>query len=451
MGMRRHVRPGRFAAMTAAGAVCAAALVVVGAAGCGSGSFDQRERGEIDRLRGESFNGINSNPFSGPQVVRGIAWSGGPVSDARIVFHPVDTLGAVNWADDAALGNGITPSVEGEFRVTVSKPHTGALVVSLLPFMNSGQPARYTDPAHGKSDGRPEFGEGDELLGYVLDFPNSRTAVVVSPFTTLTVERAIHMGGASSGNLSVAARQVGAFFGMFEARRTPGNNLLQSEFSNKNRQAEDMAIAVVSQVAADAGVTQGQLWAGMRLDVRDDGELNGSSGFVPGSAVPEPDFTQAGFLGRTLEDPFLLQTNPQNESVYTVLNAPPGSSIRAQIDLLDTARLFADTSVTLTDASIENDTYAIAAGATRSLGLRGFEKIGDQYHLVVSSDGPTVANLTVTSANPAVCGLTADGRLSVPAGVAAGSETEITVRLRADGAFVTGPYDRTFVITVRAK
>ncbi len=432
-------------------------------AGCTEGDFDQRVRGDIDQLRAESFTDINSNPRddlrTGPDAVVAEVTTGGFVVGARVLLHPIGYDGLPDLSDAALLGNsvsrmafqtGVIGPARSRFTATVTKPYSGAILVRVLPFTAGSEPATYAHPAQGLTQPRIAFAPEDEMFGFVPDFPNRGEAIVVSPITSMAVERARWLGGLSGGNLNLAALQVGRFFGMDHARATTGSNLLSNSGRQGNSEAHDMVMAAISQLAVMAGTTPMRISHALTLDVRDDGEPNGSIGVIPGTAYPMPDFGAPGYIGALLiRGGYLQQGNTQNTGPYRVADLDPGRRIAAAVDFLDTSRQLSDFAPVLEEVSQEYLTLELKNGEISTLGLRGFTLIGESLYLVSSSDGPTVLQRTATSSNLGAVTVLPDGRIRANPLAPIGLTSVVTVRIRPDGVFLTGSYDRSFEILVR--
>jgi len=429
-------------------------------AACGEGDFDQRLRGEIDQLRAESFTDINSNPrddpATAPPPVTGDVTTGGHVDLARVLLHPILDNGTADLSEAAILGNGISRVIADvndggpattRFTITVRRPYAGAILVRVLPFVSSTERATVAHPAMGLSSPRIDMQAGEELQGYCPDYPNNGAAVVVSPLTTLVMERARHMGGLSSGNCSLASRQIGQFFGLPHVRRSVGNNLLTRFGGIAAVEAEDMAQAAIAQLAAQAGVGPLAVLRALVLDVRDDGELNGTAGLIPGSAMVLPSLSQASFLGeQLLEQGWLAANNDENHTNYSVTR--PYLALATVLDHLDTARTLDGNPQELVEVSQAFTAVSMPPGSSIRMGLRGFTLVDGVLYLVASSDGPSSWNRLATSSAPGVVSITPDGRLQVSPLATPGLSATISVRIRADGFYLSGAYDKTFQIQV---
>lgn len=434
--------------------------VTVSLGGCGEGDFDQRIRGEIDQLRAESFTGINSNPRDNPRTdpppVTGDVTTGGFVTFGRVLLHPIDDLGVADVSEAAVLGNGVSVITQevnsnrppsSRFSATVRRPYEGAILVRVVPNSALTEVAQIAHPALGRTSPRVEFGAGEELWGYCPGFPSNGDAVVVSPLTTMAVARAMWLGGLSTGNLSLASRQVGLFFGVSHTRRTVGNNLTGASFSVAGAIHEDLVMAAISQLAAEAGVSPLAVLRGLVMDVRDDGDLNGSSGLIPGSGMLLPSLGQPGYVGaRLIENGWLRAGNSENLSGY--LAARDFSSVQEAIAFLDTARSLDDYPQELVDVTQAFTSVTLAPGGSTRLGLRGFTIVDSLLYAVAGSDGPGVWLRNATSSAPGVAGVGADGVIRVSALASAGQSAVISVRIRPDGTHLTGSFDRTFEIQV---
>jgi len=430
--------------------------------GCGEGSFDQRARGDIDQLRAESFTDINSNPRDDPRTpsraVVAEVTTGGFVTGARVLLHPVGFDGLVDLSESGQLGNSITrlasPTrvigpARSRFTATVSREYSGAILVRVLPLTAASVPASFAHPARGLSEPRLEMESGDELIGFVPDFPNRSEAIVISPLTTLAVERARWLGGVSGGNLSLASLQVGRFFGLHHSRETAGSNLLSNVGRTGLAEPQDMAMAAISELARLAGTTPLRVTRALQLDIRDDGELNGSAGLIPGTAYSLPDFGAPGYLGAVLiRGGYLQQGNLENVGPYRVQDLDPGRRVASLVDYLDTTRRLSDFTPVLEEVSQEFTTLEMRAGETATLGLRGFTLVTEALYLVGSSDGPTVLQRTISSSNLGAAIILPDGRIRANPLAPVGVSSVVSVRVQPDGVQLTGSYDRTFEIVV---
>ncbi len=446
-------------------------LPTVGLLGCGEGDFDQRLRTSVEESLDSAFQGINSNPGKSPfGALHGFASTGGPVSNARLLLFPVDEKGNVLEDEESILGDSLTsgalgfdfkpsPGSSGQeiseaegrliasrFSVSLRKAYRGPVIIALRSNQVAGTDSYYADPARAFSAPNKSFDQEAELLGYVLDFPFSNTTPVVSPLTTLVVERALFLGGASSGNLNIAARQVGAFFGLLQARRRLPNNLLQENFRDQDALNEDLAFAAIAQIALQAGVPSANVWKALRLDIRDDGELNSSLTIpIPGSSLFLPSLQSQNVIGQELlELGYLAPGNFENRSGITL----SGSGVQAQLDFLNTERRFSDFSLTMEELSLESSVLRLAPGESRQLGLRAFSSLAGSRYLVVSSDGPSVSRYEALSGDLALCQFIGPGRIQVSESALPGRSCEIVIRLRPDGQTLTGNFDRSIKLRV---
>lgn len=456
-------------------------LLALTLANCGEGDFDQRVRGEIDQLRAEAFTDINSNPrdnpLTAPEPISGVVTTGGFVNFARITLHPVSPGGVPDFSDAAILGNGITvaaaaiigaSATDTRFSATVRRGYRGPVVVRVSANDLGGVRATVSHPARGLASPRVPIEVGEELLGYSPDFPNTGGALVVSPLTTLAVERARLLGGLSSGNLSLASRQIGQFFGLPHAREMPTNNLTSDLLTAPLSTNHDLVHAAIAEIAARAGVSPLAVTRALVLDLRDDGAFNGSSGLIPGSAMPLPSLQQAGYIGTVLlRNGWLRTDNLENVSFYRrrsrqvpnpafpgdpnapqfIAEAPPEPDY-AILTFLDTPRSLAQFAQPLLEVSQEFAEVRLSPGATVSAGLRGFTLVNDVLYLVASSDGPSAWIRNFTSSNSSVAGFTVDGRITVPESASVGTTATLAVRIRPDGVNLVGTFDRTFEIRV---
>ena len=106
---------------------CFAALGLAGVmlSACWEGNFDQRERVDIEEIRGRAFDGINSNPAGGFGKVFGVATTAGPVRAGRVSLYPVSPTGAIEDGDEDTLGNGMSSVVSGAFSATLRRAYRG--------------------------------------------------------------------------------------------------------------------------------------------------------------------------------------------------------------------------------------------------------------------------------------------------------------------------------------
>ena len=432
--------------------ICFAALGLVGvvSSACWEGNFDQRVRVDIEEIRGRAFDGVNSNPASGFGKVIGVATTAGPVRAGRVSLYPVSPTGTIQDGDEDTLGNGMSSVVSGEFSATLRRAYRGPVIVSVRRTELGGTPTSYADAARASTTPNAAFGDDDELLGYVLDFPNASDAVVVSPLTTLAVERAIWLGGISSGNLSIAARQVGGFFGMTSARETVPDDLRERSASSQGaNMAQNLALAAISQLALDAHVASGNVWHALRLDIRDDGELNGSIGYIPGSAVRLSNLGAADYIGSVLlEEEYLAIHNAENLSGYDLRKATEGSKLRETLDFLNGARALADVTLAIAESTLVRPVLRLKPGERASLGVRAFDHQGSGYCLVFASDGPSVLDVSAISNDLTVATIVDEFWVSVPEAAEIGSVATVTVRVRPDGVIVQGDYDRSWQLTI---
>ena len=98
--------------------------------------------------------------------------------------------------------------------------------------------------------------------------------------------------------------------------------------------------------------------------------------------------------------------------------------------------------------SLTRGTIKLDAGEDAGLGLHAFDDIGGEYYLVASTDGPSVADNKLESDDEDVATITSQGRVSIPADATSGSRTTVTIRVQADGIFLTGDFDKTLTVTV---
>gem|GEM_PF-2990044 len=439
---------------------------------CSQGDFDQRLRADIEETRQTAFTLINSNPQPG-LAIYGSASSGGLISNARVTLYPINPDGTINRDPAAILGNSITrgdgqganelaptsdfteSSGDAVFVATMRKAYRGPVIVELTPTTAAATSSNVAFPALGMSFPRESLQASDALLGYAIDYPYGRNARSVSPLTTLVVERALFLGGISSGNLNLASRQVGAFFGLDEVRaQTPHSLMSEREAGDRGDSLQtDLALAIVSQLARETGARQADVWRALTLDIRDDGELNGTSGLIPGTGSVLPSLARANYVTTQLLNDYLDDNNAENLSGIVLSDATDGSLLLDRLTYLDTARTMAGTTLELLEANLERYHIGLIPGQETDLGVRGFSRIegprieGTRIQ-IVTTDGPTVANLSAISEDPSVAQITSDGRVRIPDTALPGTSTLIRISLAADGIHLTGSFSTELVLRV---
>ncbi|MCA8938690.1 MAG: hypothetical protein KDB07_02695 [Planctomycetes bacterium] len=425
-----------------------ASIALLALMACGEGSFDQRMRADVDELRDGAFDFVNTNPGSGFGNVIGDVSTGGPATFARVTLHAVSLDGVIDWDVNNALGDSFSSGIFGEFDVTMRREYSGPIIVSAVGAELSGQKASYGSPSRAESNPRFDFAAGDELVGYVLDYPFVTDAIVVSPLSTLVVERAQFLGGVSSGNLALAAQQVGVIFGLEDARdRRPDNIMNQGGL--RETLEENLAFAAISQIAKDFGVADAAIWRALRLDMRDDGELNASFATIDGSEAALPALNNANVLGAILTDRMLALGNDDNRTGVNAGNLPSNPPLNEAIQRLNAPRSAAMTMPPMTDLVVHTPVLTLKAGQMTSLGVRGFERRGEKFWMLFSSDGPTVATVSYSADRPADVSFPHPGIVAVSAGVASGTEITVSVRVQADGVHLSGAFDQSVNVLIR--
>ena len=91
---------------------------------------------------------------------------------------------------------------------------------------------------------------------------------------------------------------------------------------------------------------------------------------------------------------------------------------------------------------------SLTAGETADTGVRAFEVIGILNYLLVSPEGPTVAQFDVMTSDASVCAVDANNQLTIPLGAQSGEQATITVRVRPDGGTLVGSFDQSVTIQV---
>lgn len=447
--LRNAAAPGFRSAIAPAAIALLCCVAALGVSGCGTGDFDQQLRGDIDELRESASISINTNPGIGEGQVTGFATNGGPIADARVELFGINDDGTLASNPDQLLGNSITDLFDGEFRVTLRSAYAGPLLVRLTSTTFNGRTTSVPNPANANSAAEESFGPDDELWGFIPDFPGSTQALIVTPLTHLAVARARHLGGLSSGNLVLASRQVGQFFNLRTTRDAPPT-VLTSTSATPGPIASDLIFCAISQLARMATVPQANVWRAMAADIDDDGDLNGTSGLIPGSDMALPDLGAPDYIATVLlEQGFLADGNLQNQTRYSLDLATPGSALRNALDALDSDRSLEDYTQVLGEVSLQFPILQLKPGQSSSVGVRGFTRIDGNLLLVASSDGPTVASLTLTSDDPAIASIDGMNRIAVSPAAQPGQSTRITVRVQPDGTHLSGTLDETLSLLVR--
>jgi hypothetical protein len=284
----------------------------------------------------------------------------------------------------------------------------------------------------------------------------------VTPLTTVAVMRGLAFdgsiagvtGGVGAGMYGMTCRQVGEFFGNTKVRAA-----LPSDFARSGGFGDDTVqayvLASLSQLAKDIGVANvWDFWLGMAQDAGDDGELNGSIGFVPNTGVPMPDLGQAGLLGATLRDNYLDPNNGERVIKKDNNDIDSGSRLDELISDLDTARDINAGPTLAYDLTLRvPGTFTVAAGGFAQARVISVDQVGGSisFHPYGDSGGPSFVEYDWVSSAPGQVDVQPFGRIEVAPGTPDGDYTlTLTVRPLPGQTFVTGPTE-THTVTIKVR
>lgn len=441
---------------TACGLAFAALAMLLGAC---IGDFDQRVEEAKQVNPGGGSTGTLPNP-QGDLFIRGVISTAGAVRNASVTLRPVFTDGSVNWDDNDILGAGISFS-NGIYQLTLyDDDYRGAILVQVRARVGSTSEAG--NPATAISQKFHAMGPDHFLYSVVPMFDGySVENVHVTPLTTAAVMRGMAFdgsiagvpGGVGAGMFGVTCRHIARFFGFNSIRaRLPKDFSKSGGFGDEDIYA--FVLAALSQVAKDIGVANvWDFWLGMAQDAGDDGELNGSIGFVPNTGVPMPDLSQAALIGNALLNNYLDPNNNERVIGTDSGDVSPGGSLATLISELDTARTIGnDTVVYDTNLRIP-DSFLVSSGGEEQLFIITLDQIGgsNQFEAYGDSAGPSFVEYVWTSSAPGMVDVADFGRVTVAPGTPDGNYTlSLTIRPAVGQTFVTGPQSN-HSITVKVR
>ncbi|CAG0932036.1 hypothetical protein PLCT1_01950 [Planctomycetaceae bacterium] len=431
----------------------AASLVVLAfALSACDGTFDQRVEVARTIASGSGSTGTNPNPASG-LFVRGTVSIAGAVKNALVMLRPVNDDGSIDFDDSHALGVTVTFS-NGIYQAIIrDKTYRGPIVVDVRGQNVGGVVSEGANPATSTSDQWHEMTSGHTLYGVLPYFYGKQVGDVnVTPLTTCAVTRGLFFGGVSAGMYGMCTRNVGDFFGIGHIRTyLPYDFARGGSFGDHEMYAYVMA--ALSQVAKNIGVTNVfDFYEGMSRDCLDDGELNGSIGFVPNTGIAMPDLSAASILGDALNDDYLAPGNVERVRNPDNTGVSPGSTLANLITALTAARDINSPTYTydlvlrvesVVGVNVGGE-YETSIFAMESLGGIGLECYGD-------SGGPSFVDYSFVSSSPANVTVLPFGRISAPIGATPGTYTlTLTVSPAIAQTLVTGS-TRVFTITVHVQ
>jgi len=429
-------------------------------AGC-EGDFDQRRDDALTVSPGQQSTETTPNA-SAKRFVRGVASIGGTVRYASVVLRPVDNEGLVDWNDANVLGVGGT-FINGIFQVNVQdRDYRGAILVEIRSMLAGPAPSDGGNPATAVSRKFHPMNPGHVLLGVVPFFHGESVFdVIVTPLTTVAVMRGLHFdggiagvtGGVSAGLFGMCCQQVSLFFGLDLIRTRHPRDFAQSGgFGTDTPQA--YVLAALSQIAHDIGVFNVfDFWLGMALDAYDDGELNGSIGYVPNTPIPMPNLSTAGLIGTTLRDNYLDPNNLERLGGIPNTQITPGSELDDLITELDTARDINTVTLEYDFIFRVPEDVRLRAGDVWQTRVLAAQRVGDNvhFHPLGDSAGPGFVEFDWSSSAPAQVQVTPQGEIVVDALAPPGDyQVSLTIQPRAAQTFVTGPTE-VFNFTVRVR
>lgn len=414
-----------------------------------NGDFDQRVEVARRLANGDETTGTTPNPSDG-NFVRGTVSIGGAVRNARVMLRPVLDDGSIDFDDGHALGVTVTFK-NGIYQAIVrDKAYRGPIVVEVRGQLVSGVQTDGGNPATSTTDQYHDM-LSSHVMYAVVPYWNNKNAgdINVTPLTTCAVTRGLFLGGVSTGMFGMCQRQVGEFFGLGHIRiHTPDDFARSGSFGDDNMYAYVMA--TLGQVARNIGVTNVfDFYDGMARDCLDDGELNGSIGFVPNTGITMPDLSAANILGDALFDDYLAVGNIDRVRSPDNTGIAAGSELDNLVTALQAARDIHGTTFAYdhllnipgrvdVEVGSEIDTNYFAADY---LGNIGVEVYGD-------SGGPGFVDFAFVSSSPANVTVLPFGRISAPTGATPGTYTlTLTVSPAVAQTFITGP-TQVFTISV---
>jgi hypothetical protein len=416
------------------------------ALGACSGDFDQRRDEARTIGPGQGSTGTIANPNTG-LFVRGVASVGGSVVDAFVTLRPINPDASVNWDDASILGTGTTFGT-GVYQVSVNDGnYRGPILVEV----RGGGNARGGNPATAISQKFHTMRSDHAMYSVVPVFEGySVTRVDVSPFTTIAVARCLAFdgsiagvnGGIAAGMFGLVCQQVAEYFGLDRVREViPNDYAASGVFGNSDLAGRVMA--ALSQLARNIGVANVfDFYAGLWLDTRDDGVLNGSIGLVPGTPAAMPDLSAPGILGAALHDDFMDPFNLERVTGGDNTQIATGGAVDLLITHLDSIRDIND-AVRAYELVLRIETaLTIAAGGVHATRIIALDRIGSsiEFHPYGDSAGPSFVEFAWVSSAPAVLSVQDYGRITVDASAPAGHYTlSLTVQPAAGQTFVTGP------------
>jgi hypothetical protein len=412
-----------------------------------TGDFDQRVEQARRINPGGTASGTLANP-DGSVFIRGAVSMAGVVRNAGVVLRPVRSDGSVDWDDANILGNGITFN-NGIYQVTMNdRRYRGAILVEVRA--RTGFDSEGASPATAVSRKFHPMGPEHFLYTVVPAFEGYASVDNhVTPLTTVAVLRgkafdgsvAGVQGGVSAGMFGLMARQVAEFFAIPRVRSTMPQDFAASGGLESNDDLQAYVLAALSQIAKDLGVTNvWDFWLAMALDASDDGELNGSIGFIPNTGVLMPDLGQGNLVGRALHDGYLDPNNLERRISKNNTNMVPGGALEQLIAALDLPRdINALTTFEYNLTLRLPDSLTIAAGETYQTRIINVELLPDgvRFEPYGDSAGPGFVEYVWTT--PAGISVSDFGLISVTAGTPAGSyQVSLTIQPAAGQSFVAG-------------
>lgn len=424
-------------------------LVLAFALSACEGDFDQRV--EVARTigQGQGSTGTTPNPSSG-NFVRGTVSIGGSVRNALVMLRPVLADGSIDLDDGHALGVTVTFN-NGIYQAIVrDKTYRGPIVVEVRGQNVAGAQSDGGNPATSRTDQYHPMQSGHVMYA-VVPYWNGKNVgdVNVTPLTTCAVTRGLFFGGVSTGMFGMCQRQLGDFFGLGHIRTSVPDDFARSGSFGDDRMYA-YVMAALSQLARNIGITNVfDFYEGMARDCLDDGDLNGSIGFVPNTGIAMPNLSAAGPLGSALFNDYLAPGNIDRVRTPDNAGIVPGSRLDVLVTFLQTARnlngftcsygliLRVEGRLDL-NVGEELPTSMLAA---EFLGGTGVEAYGD-------SAGPGFVDFNFVSSSPANVTVLPFGRVSAPTGATPGTYTlTLTVAPAIAQTFVTGP-TQVFTISV---
>ncbi len=448
----RKVRGGRLLVLMA----LAAAVL----SGC-NGDFDQRQDVAKKIAPGGSSVGTTANPL-GATFVRGVASIGGAVRNAVVILRPINLDGSVNWADQDALGQGVT-FFNGIFQITVlDRTYRGPVLVevrgqnSVTTVTDGGNPVTAT------SNKFHAMGQ-QHVLYSVLPYYDAQSTgdTIVTPLTTFAVMRCLSFngsiagvnGGISAGLFGLVCQQTARFFGLAQVRaKLPADFAGSGGFGSDALQS--YALAALAQLARDIGVANvWDFWLGLAQDAADDGIANGSIGFVPGTGIAMPDLTASGLIGNALLNNYLAPGNLDRLVSPDSTGVAAGSALAQLITDLNAARDINNVTVDYDIVFRVPDVLELHRGQTERTTVLACQQIGNTtlFHPFGDSAGPSFVDFSWVSSSPANVSVLTFGRITISPTAPIGDYTlQLTVSPKAGQIFVTG-FTRAYNITIKVR